>query len=173
MTNDLANHLNKLSESEVDSVFEKCCAARRWVVAMTFARPFKTDTEVITTASVLWHKQTKQSILEAFAAHPKIGDVESLQEKYANTSDWAAGEQAGATSANEETISNLAAANDRYFEKFGYIFIVCATGKSAQQMLEILESRLPNDPEAELKIASQEQLKITLLRLKKLANVNS
>ena len=135
---------------------------------MTEARPFEKDTVVVSTASDVWSALTMESVLEAFAAHPRIGDIESLQAKYSNTTDWAEGEQAGAASANEETISNLAARNDEYLEKFGYIFIVCATGKSAKEMLEILEARLPNDPDSELKIAGQEQLKITLLRLNKL-----
>ena len=94
--------------------------------------------------------------------------MESLSKKYADTSEWAGDEQAGVKSATEDTLRRLVKANANYLEKFGYIFIVCASGKSATQMLEILESRLHNDADTELTIASEEQLKITILRLRKL-----
>jgi OHCU decarboxylase len=107
--------------------------------------------------------------LAAFAAHPRIGDVDSLRTKFAHTKTWASGEQAGVDAASEDTLIRLADGNDAYFDRFGYIFIVCATGKSADQMLALLEARLPNDAVTELPIAAAEQRKITQLRLQKLA----
>jgi len=129
---------------------------------------FSDDKGVMARAEKVWAKLVETDYLEAFLAHPRIGDVDSLRKKYANTKAIAGGEQSGVDSADEATLKRLAAANDEYFDKFGFIFIVCATGKSAKQMLEILESRLPNDRDAEVANAAAEQLKITKIRLEKL-----
>ena len=106
--------------------------------------------------------------LEAFAAHPRIGDLDALRKKFASTANWCAGEQAGVAAADEAVLTALADGNRAYEARFGYIFIVCATGKSAAEMLAILTARLANDPEVELKVATAEQAKITRLRLEKL-----
>ena len=105
---------------------------------------------------------------EAFACHPEIGNLESLRMKFAGNAQWSAGEQAGVADANEEIIRQLADGNRSYHQRFGYIFIVCATGKSALEMLNLLQARLVNAPGAELAIAASEQRKITHLRLDKL-----
>ena len=105
---------------------------------------------------------------EAFAHHPKIGDVESLRRKFASTSVWTAGEQSGVVGAEEAVLTALAEGNAAYEARFGYIFIVCATGKSAGEMLEILQTRLLSGPRTELRVAAEEQKKITRLRLEKL-----
>lgn len=106
--------------------------------------------------------------LEALAAHPRIGDLHSLREKFASTADWASGEQAGVAGAGDDLIRALADGNRDYEAKFGYIFIVCATGKTAAEMLAILRERLLNGPGAELRIAAAEQAEIMRLRLEKL-----
>ena len=106
--------------------------------------------------------------LEAFAAHPRIGDREALRAKFATTAAWAGEEQRGAAAAPETTLDALAEGNRAYEEKFGYIFIVSASGKSADRMLELLRGRLANDPDTELVNASREQRAITRLRLEKL-----
>lgn len=129
---------------------------------------FASDQELMTRAERVWGSLIEADYLEAFLGHPRIGDVDSLRQKYANTKAIADGEQSGVDSADEATLARLAAANDEYFDKFGFIFIVCATGKTAKQMLEILESRLPNSRDAEVANAGAEQLKITKLRLEKL-----
>ena len=105
---------------------------------------------------------------EAFAHHPRIGDMASLRARFASTAGWAADEQRGAAQATEETLAALARGNRVYEERFGCIFIVCATGKSAAEMLALLEARLGNDPEHEMRMAADEQMKITRLRLEKL-----
>ncbi len=166
--NKVSKYLNELSESEVQSTLEKCCATRPWIDRMAASRPFADDWAVKSAATEIWNSLPPDGWLQAFEAHPRIGDAKSLQTKFGNTSGWAAGEQSGAATAGEATISRLAAGNDAYFQKFGYIFIVCATGKSAEQMLEILEARLVNHADEELQIAAAEQLKITMLRLNKL-----
>ena len=136
---------------------------------MIDARPYADDAAVVQQATDIWEHVQPADWLEAFLAHPKIGDVESLRAKFANTRDWASTEQAGVNAASATVLQRLSEMNREYEAKFGYIFIVCATGKSAADMLTILESRLPNDPVTELRTAAQEQLKITLLRLQKLA----
>ncbi len=106
--------------------------------------------------------------LEAFACHPQIGDMNSLRMKYAGNREWSAGEQAGVNAADEAILQALANGNAEYKEKFGFIFIVCATGKSAAEMLGILESRLPLSYAEEIVNAAREQRKITHLRIDKM-----
>jgi 2-oxo-4-hydroxy-4-carboxy-5-ureidoimidazoline decarboxylase len=109
-------------------------------------------------------------VIEALAHHPRIGaDLDELRKKYASTADWASGEQAGAASASEATLRALQAGNIAYEARFGHLFVVCATGKSASEMLALLEARLHNDAQTELRIAAAEQAKITRIRLEKLA----
>jgi len=113
-----------------------------------------------------WYECNEEDWKEAFSHHPKIGDINSLKEKF--SSSFAEGEQSSIKQASELILQSLAEGNKAYEEKFGYIFIVCATGKSAEEMLGILTARLHNDPRDEIKIAMEEQNKITRLRLEKL-----
>ena len=122
----------------------------------------------IKSKNIWFEKCGPEDWLEAFKAHPKIGDIDSLAKKYANTKNWSGKEQAGIETASMETLKALAEGNEKYEEKFGYIFIVCATGKTAKEMLTILNSRINNDPEKEILIAMHEQHKITEIRLHKL-----
>lgn len=130
--------------------------------------PFENLDEVLTKSDRVWAACSIEDGLQAFTHHPKIGDLKSLEQKFATTKDWAGGEQAGVNQATQETLLALAKGNADYEEKFGYIFIVCATGKSAQEMLDLLTVRLKNDSETEMKIAMGEQNKITHIRLEKL-----
>lgn len=102
---------------------------------------------------------------EAFAHHPRIGDLESLKQRFAGTVDLASREQAAVSAASQGTLEALAEGNRAYEEKFGYIFIICASGRSADEMLAALKQRLPNDPSAEIAIAATEQMRIMRLRL--------
>lgn len=124
--------------------------------------------ELLEDAEEVWYECSEDDWKEAFSHHPRIGDTESLEKKFASTAAWAAGEQSAVKTASSETIKVLAEANRLYEEKFGYTFIVCATGKSAEEMLGLLHSRLQNNPQAEIKIAAEEQNKITQLRIQKL-----
>lgn len=160
--------LNSLAPAEATSEFERCCGAHVWVQAMVTVRPFASATAMFETADRIWAGLTPEDWLEAFTHHPRIGDIDSLKAKYANTKQWAQGEQAGAAAASDEVLQALAEGNQQYEAKFGYLFIVCATGKTAGEMLDILRGRLPNDPERELGIAAEEQRKITRIRLEKL-----
>ena len=161
---------NSLSVSRASEELLKCCGSGQWVKWMVDLRSFVTKEALLEQARLQWDQCGPPDWLEAFAHHPKIGDMKSLEKKFTSTRQWAGGEQAGVNTADQQTLEALARGNDDYEKKFGYIFIVCATGKSAGEMLEILNERLPNQPEQEIQIAQGEQMKITLVRLEKLLN---
>jgi 2-oxo-4-hydroxy-4-carboxy-5-ureidoimidazoline decarboxylase len=142
-----------------------CCGSTRWVERMLERRPFGSDAELLAAARSEWFALTPDDWREAFGHHPKIGDRESLRARFPDTADLAAHEQRGVAAASDATLDALAAANRVYEETFGYIFIICATGKTAAEMLALLRDRLANDPQTELRIAAEEQAKITQLRL--------
>ncbi len=161
--------LNALPADDARAAFLRCCGSSRWADAMTARRPFASPADLLQAADDAWGGLDRADYLEAFAAHPRIGDVDSLRRKFfASTTAWASTEQAGTATAPEDVLRGLAAGNREYEERFGYIFIICATGKSAAEMLATLRSRLVNEPETELRIAAGEQAKITRLRLEKL-----
>jgi OHCU decarboxylase len=160
--------LNAWSAPEAQAALLRCCGTPRWAEQMTARRPFRDWADLFATAEQVWQGLTRADWLEAFAAHPKIGDLTSLHAKFADTVAWAAGEQAGVAGALEDVLRALGDGNAAYEAKFGYIFIVCATGKSAAEMLAMLQERLRNDPKLELSIAAAEQMKMTRLRLEKL-----
>ena len=135
---------------------------------MLTMRPFSGKEELMLSAKIIWQICGEKEWLKAFAQHPKIGDLDSLAMKYAGNKEWSKGEQAGVNTASMEVLQALAKGNKEYEDKFGFIFIVCASGKSAVEMLELLQQRLPNKPNKEIHIAKDEQLKITHLRLEKL-----
>lgn len=160
--------LNSLPESEARAAFERCCGAARWTARMCESLPCRDAEAVFAAARSVFRELDREDWLEAFAHHPRVGDVASLSEKFAATAAWADEEQRGAAAAPEATLAALAEGNRAYTEKFGYIFIVCATGKSADEMLGLLRARIANDAERELAIAAEEQMKITRIRLEKL-----
>ncbi len=154
---------NNLSKEEAALHLFSCCGSKHWVDEIMLQFPFSNEQKLIEAATDIWYNQcTEIDWRESFTHHPKIGDVNSLKEKFAGK------EQAGVASANDEVINALAKANADYENKFGFIFIVCATGKSAQEMLDLLNDRLNNSVEEELNIAMGEQHKITIIRFKKL-----
>ncbi|HEV2749148.1 MAG TPA: 2-oxo-4-hydroxy-4-carboxy-5-ureidoimidazoline decarboxylase [Gemmatimonadales bacterium] len=157
-----AEHLNGLSASAARAALTRCCASRRWVDAMLAARPFASDSALFDGAERAWWTLGKPDWLEAFGGHPRIGEPGSDA--------WARREQAGASSGGgDETRAALAQGNREYESRFGHVFLICATGKSAAEMLSALRGRLSNDPATELRIAAGEQSKIIRLRLEKLA----
>lgn len=160
--------LNDLSSVDFKNEIIKCCGSSVWVEKILDQRPFKSLDSILQVSESIWNSLTEKDWIEAFTHHPKIGDINSLREKFSSTKDWATGEQSGVDSASEEILKRLAEKNKEYEEKFGYIFIVCATGKSVDEMLEALNRRLKNKHEDEIKIAAGEQAKITKLRLEKL-----
>lgn len=162
--------LNCTAPEVVEADFLNCCGSKEWARKMIAARPFETVAALIEKAEGIWRSLEKNDWLEAFAAHPKIGaKVHSPQSS--QFAQWSHNEQSGARGAAHSTRSELAEANRLYEDKFGFIFIVCATGKSAQEMLGICRARLGNDANREIFIAADEQRKITEIRLRKLLEI--
>lgn len=162
------HEFNILPKEQLIEELSRCCGSSTWVKKMLPFIPADDMIELLEDAEELWWQCNEEDWKEAFSHHPKIGDVESLATKFASTAQWASGEQSRVNMASAEIIKALAESNRLYEEKFGYIFIVCATGKTGEEMLEILQERLKNDPEEEIKIAADEQNKITKLRIEKL-----
>lgn len=162
------DQLNALPAEQAQDAFQGCCGTRWWAQQMAACRPFQNAQQMHDTADAIFDEMAEGHWLEAFAAHPKLGDVDSLRMKFVGNKQWSAGEQAGVNDADEAVLQDLATGNDRYEARFGYIFILCASGLSAAQMLAALEQRLRNDPAQEAAIAAGEQRKITHLRLEKL-----
>ncbi|HEY2954778.1 MAG TPA: 2-oxo-4-hydroxy-4-carboxy-5-ureidoimidazoline decarboxylase [Candidatus Eisenbacteria bacterium] len=160
--------LNALDKAAAREALERCCGSKRWVQSMCAARPFRDRDALNTAAGRAFGALEPEDWLEAFAYHPRIGDLAWLRDKYGSTAAWAAEEQRGAAAANQDTLEALAEANRAYEERFGYIFIVCATGKSAEEMLALLMDRMPHPPSLEIMVAAKEQMKITGLRIDKL-----
>jgi 2-oxo-4-hydroxy-4-carboxy-5-ureidoimidazoline decarboxylase len=160
--------LNCLGEFEALAALLRCCGSTRWAEQMSSQRPFADFDALLATARSIWRNLVRADWLEAFVAHPKIGDLASLRAKFAQTAAWSEQEQAGVAITSESTLQALAAGNRAYEEKFGFIFIVCATGKSANEILDLLQQRLGNAAADELAIAAAEQEKITALRLQRL-----
>lgn len=160
--------LNALPPEQLTETLSTCCGATAWIEKMKTAFPVKDEESLLAAASRYWRECSEKDWREAFTHHPKIGDLHSLQQKFVTTAHWAAGEQTGTIDASSVILKAFAKGNKLYEDKFGYIFIVCATGKSAPEMLSILTERLKNSPETEIRIAMEEQEKITALRLKKL-----
>lgn len=162
------HEFNILPKQQLKQELFKCCGSTVWVEKMLTIFPVDDLVELLEDAEEKWYQCSEKDWLEAFKHHPKIGDIESLQQKFASTAQWAEEEQNGTGNASTDILHQLKNKNEEYEKKFGYIFIVCATGKSAEEMLDILQSRLPNSKEEEIKIAADEQDKITKLRLEKL-----
>jgi 5-hydroxyisourate hydrolase/2-oxo-4-hydroxy-4-carboxy-5-ureidoimidazoline decarboxylase len=154
---------NKTGKEEAEKLLSACCGSLNWVCGVMKQSPFRDEIELLKVAEYCWYNDCKEADwLEAFTHHPKIGDLQSLAEKYAGK------EQSGVSAASPDTLEALARANKDYENKFGFIFIVCATGKSADAMLHLLNERMENSREDELYISMGEQHKITITRFRKL-----
>ena len=154
--------LNALSFDAAVREFLRCCGSTKWARAMTTARPFATIEAVHAAADTMTNSLDPSDWLEAFHSHPRIG------ERATAGASWSRDEQAGAHGASDAVRDRLAARNREYEARFGYIFIVCATGRTADEMLADLERRLAHNAGDELSVAAAEQRKITRLRLAKL-----
>jgi OHCU decarboxylase len=152
--------LNGLDQEACDAALRRCCGSGAWVRVMRASRPFSDRGALVRTADEVWLSLGRSDWLEAFAAHPRIGER--------HATGWSADEQAGTRDAAAATLERLAEAQREYEQRFGHLFIVCATGRRANEMLAIVESRLGNAPDAEMQIAVEEQRKIMRLRLDKL-----
>lgn len=162
--------IDAATPDEARSLLRTCCGSSRWVERMLERRPFGTDEALRHSAREVWFGLSNADWREAFSHHPKIGDRESLRRRFAETRHLAEREQAGVDGASEEVLTALAKANRDYENTFGHIFIVCASGLSAEDMLGMLRERMENDPHIEIRIAAEEQAKITDLRLRAIAS---
>ncbi len=164
--------LNHLPKEQLKEELFKCCGSTTWVNKMLEVFPVEDYVDLMEDAEDKWYECSEADWREAFTHHPKIGDINSLKKKFASTAQWASGEQEGVNAASEEVLKQLSEGNQQYEQKFGYIFIVCATGKSAEEMLILLQERLTNDASEEIKIAADQQMQITRIRLDKLLKRN-
>jgi OHCU decarboxylase len=162
--------LNSLPHDEAVNALLQCCGSKRWAEQMTNARPYPSLDALIKNANDTWWSLKPDDWLEAFRSHPKIGEKKADATVSDQSRTWSGQEQAGVAQASRETVDALAALNWAYEQKFGYIFIICATGKTSDEMLAVLRKRIENDTATELPIAAAEQSKITVLRLKKLVS---
>jgi OHCU decarboxylase len=160
--------LNAMSRLEAEAALLRCCGSVAWARRMAEARPFADSAAVYAEADRAWWELGRDAWLEAFRAHPRIGERDAATPRGAAERAWSAREQAGVARASRDLRSALADGNRAYEARFGHIFIVCATGKSAEEMLALLTARLANDPDTELRVAAEEQRKITRLRLERL-----
>ena len=164
----ILKELNELGLAELEMKLEQCCAATNWYKGLAAKFPFETIEDLKEASNQIWIACSELDYLEAFHGHPKIGNVDSLAKKFQATKGWAGNEQELVEQASMDVIRALSKGNEAYEARFGFIFIVFATGKTAQQMLDLLLERLPNDREQELEIAAAEQHKITTLRIQKI-----
>jgi len=154
--------LNGMDVRSAVEVLKPCCGSQRWAEDMSARRPFSDIGELHRAADLIWKTLDREDRSEAFASHPKIGETRGV------VSQWSSKEQQGMTTAAGDIRTRIAQLNARYEERFGFIFIICANGKLAEEMLASLEERLGHSPDAEWEIAGEEQMKIVHLRLNKL-----
>ncbi len=160
--------LNAATKAEASASLLDCCGSQEWVRRMLARRPFRSHEELLEAAGEMWNGLRGNAWLEAFRHHPKIGGKKAERKQSGTAKAWSAGEQSGVQQISANAKNELAAANRAYEKKFGYIFIVCAAGKSTEEILALLTQRIANDPAGELRIAADEQRKITRLRLERL-----
>lgn len=162
------DELNALSDSDASELFRSCCGSSRWVNDMVAARPFDSAQSVMAISDEVWSKAQTPDWHEAFSHHPRIGETKAAAAQTSRAAGWSSSEQGAVSGSSAIVQQQLADVNRQYESRFGHIYIVCATGKSAEQMLVIARQRLSNDVETELRVAAGEQGKITRLRLERI-----
>jgi 2-oxo-4-hydroxy-4-carboxy-5-ureidoimidazoline decarboxylase len=167
---DPAAHLDALGTEQAGAALFRCCGSTRFCAGMLARRPFGSRERLFATARAVWAELGRDDYLEAFSHHPAIGgNLAALRSRDAASAAMSGAEQSAVAQASEAMRLQLASGNAAYQARFGYVFLVCATGKTAAEILALLEARLRNDAETELRLASEEQAKITELRLEKIA----
>jgi OHCU decarboxylase len=164
--NSILQSWNAADPNSALSAMIACCGARRWAAAMVALRPITTVAELSEAADRVWSTMEEADWLEAFACHPRIGDRKPAHAT-AKSSAWSDQEQSSTNKAADQVLADLAAGNAIYEQRFGFTYIVCATGKSAEEMLAILKRRLASDRATELREAAGQQRQITQIRLGK------
>lgn len=161
----ILDEFNDLPEADAIAALLETCACLRWAETLVRQRPFASIDALLEAAHAAWKIADEEELLVAFGAHPRLGDVAQLRERFDSV---AHREQGRVLEASESILAQLKARNDAYFERFGFIFIVCATGLGAAQMLERLEARIDNSRADELANAADEQGRIMELRLRRM-----
>jgi 2-oxo-4-hydroxy-4-carboxy-5-ureidoimidazoline decarboxylase len=164
--NSVLSSWNNSSADEALDAMLACCGARRWAAAMVALRPIAGVVELSAAADRIWSTMKDADWLEAFACHPRIGERKTAHASKKSAA-WSRQEQSSASTAAERVLAELAAGNAEYEQRFGFTYIVCATGKSAEEMLAILNRRLASDRAEELREAAEQQRQITQIRLGK------
>jgi len=165
--NEILAHWNQLPFTDAVGEVIPCCGSKSWAQLLAGRRPITSESSLLAASDDIWRSLDPSDWLEAFHAHPRIGESSSKAPVGPQSQSWSRQEQGQVTTANETRKTELAGANRAYEQRFGYIFIVCATGKSASEILAILRRRMQNDGNTELREAADEQRQITQLRLKK------
>jgi OHCU decarboxylase len=160
---------NLLRDAEAERRLLACCGSTAWAREVSAGRPYYDFNQLLQTADRVWSRLTPDDWLEAFSRHPRIGDRTTSARNTAEH--WSEGEQARARESSVAVLAELAALNAEYEERFGHVFLICATGKTADEILESARTRVTNDPETELRNAAEEQRRITHLRLRKLLDI--
>jgi len=159
---------NRLSKQKAAKALLDCCASDKWAQQVRERRPFSDRASFFVAADKIWSELPQEDWLQAFRHHPAIGAKKAKSKQSATASRWSAKEQSTAQSAPPGVLEALAEENKAYAKKYGYVFLICATGKTSEDILKALRQRMSNEPEVELRIAAEEQRKITRLRLEKL-----
>jgi OHCU decarboxylase len=156
------------SDAALDAMLA-CCGSRRWATEMVALRPFESEHQLMEVANAVWSRMSEQDWREAFACHPQIGERKSANAGSLAAS-WSRQEQSSIETASARALAAISEGNALYENQFGFTYIVCATGKSADEMLAILNRRLRNDRATELLEAAEQQRQITRIRLGKWAS---
>jgi 2-oxo-4-hydroxy-4-carboxy-5-ureidoimidazoline decarboxylase len=165
--NEVLARWNRLSAEDAERGILPCCGSAAWARELAARRPFDDESSLIKASDEIWRRLEEQDWMEAFSTHPRIGERKAPPVASKQSAAWSAQEQQNMETAAAAVQAELAEANREYDRRFGRVFIVCATGKSAPEMLDILRRRLHNDDATELREAAEEQRKITNIRLKK------
>lgn len=163
--------IDDVNEAKATEMLRSCCGASRWIAGMVKRRPFRTPDVALRVANEVWGTLEEKDWIEAFDHHPRIGGTKGTLAQDRRGSFWSEQEQSGAKAAPNDVKSELQQVNENYERRYGFIYIVSATGKTAEEMLADAQSRMHNDKTTELRIAAEEQRKIMELRLKKLLAV--
>ena len=164
---DVLMRWNLLPAEQAANEILPCCGSQAWARGMAERRPLPDESAVLAASDEVWLRSGELDWMEAFRSHPRIGESHAPQSALPQSAAWSAQEQSAGAAGEETAKARLAEANGRYEQRFGHIFIVCATGKSAEQILAILLCRLGNDDKAELREAAEQQRQITQIRLRK------
>jgi len=164
---EVLTHWNQLPPEEAAGEILACCGSTAWARAVAARRPVTDEAVLVALSDQAWWSLGPSDWMEAFSRHPRIGERKAPQLASAQSATWSAQEQQAVAAAGDAVQLALAEGNREYERRFHRVFIVCATGKSAPEILEILRRRMQNDDATELRAAAEEQRKITNIRLKK------